>query len=303
MQILRKISLSVILILGLYTTQAQDLEDLVSEQVEENPDERVTETYKSDRIINSVSNEMIGKRELDFKVDHHFGDIGGDFGGYQNFYGLDNAADIRISFTYGVTDNFNVGIGRLKGAGQQRGLIETTLKYALMEQHTKSKPLSITYYGTFVVATNQRIDNALSIANYQNFWNRTSVYSQLLFSRKINETLSISAGVGYSYNNLKYSYSEHSNIASIVGFRYKFAKRWGLIADWFHNFSTTGDEPSPIQDPLAVGLEIETGGHVFHVCFMNNRPLSEVQFIPLTVAKWSENQFRWGFKISRIFNL
>ncbi len=303
MQILRKTSLCALLLLGLCAVQAQDLEDLVSEQVEENPDERVTETYKSDRIINSVSNEMIGKRELDFKVDHHFGDIGGDFGGYRTFYGLDNAADIRISFTYGITDRINLGIGRLKGYGQQRGLIESTLKYALMEQHTKSMPLSITYYGTFVVATNERIDNALSIANYKNFWDRTSAYSQILLSRKFNKRLSISAGVGYSYNALRYSYTQNSNFASILGFRYKLAKRWGLIGDWYHNFSNTGEAPNPIQDPVAIGLEIETGGHVFHVCFMNNRPLSEVQFIPLTTATWGDSQFRWGFKISRIFNL
>ncbi len=300
---IKKSNWLILLLLLSVELQAQDLEDIVSQDIEQVQDELITETYKSDRIINSVSNEMIGKRELDFKIDHHFGDIGGDFGGYSSFYGLDNAADIRIGFTYGITDRLNVGFGRLKGYGEQRGLLETTLKYALLEQTTRSKPLSITYYGTFVIATNNRIDNSLSIANYQSFSDRTSFFSQLLFSRKFSKKFSLSAGLAYVYNAKTYSFVNNSNLASVVGFRYKFNKRWGLIGDWYHNFSTTGMYPIPIQDPLAIGVEIETGGHVFHVCFMNNRALSEVQSIPLTTAKWSDTQFRWGFKISRIFNL
>ncbi len=289
-----------------FASKAQDLEDLVDADIKseiEQKDNIVTETYKSDRIINSVSNEMIGKKELDFKIDHHFGDIGGDFGGYQNFYGLDNAADIRISFTYGITDRLNVGFGRLKGYGEQRGLLETTLKYAIMEQSQRTKPISITSYSTFIIATNEKIDNPNSLADYKNFSDRTSFFTQLLFSRKFSQRFSLSAGIAYAYTAKTYSYVNYSNVASILGFRYKFGKRWGLIGDWYHNFSKTGDAPDPIRDPLAVGLEIETGGHVFHLCFMNNRALSEVQSIPLTTANWGDSQFRWGFKISRIFNL
>ncbi len=301
---MRNYKLIVLLCFSSLATLAQDLEDLVNDDlISENTDHLVTETYKSDRIINSVSNEMIGKKELDFKIDHHFGDIGGSLGGYQTFYGLDNAADIRIGFTYGITERLNIGFGRLKGYGEQRALLETTLKYAIMQQSEKSKPISITSYSTFVVATNSRIDNPLSLADYQSFSDRTSFFTQLLLSRKFSKKLSLSAGIAYEYTAKTYSYVNNSNIASLLGFRFKLGKRWGLIGDWYHNFSKTSMAPTPIKDPIAIGLEIETGGHVFHLCFMNNRALAEVQSIPLNTADWADAQFRWGFKISRIFNL
>ncbi len=304
MLIWSKTSLILGLSLSTLSLQAQDLEELVNENLETDTQEvLVSETYKSDRIINSISPEMISKKELDFKIDHHFGDISGIYGGYQNFYGLDNAADIRISFTYGITDRLNIGIGRLKGHGAQRGLIESTLKYALLQQSNR-KPLSITTYGTFVIATNQRINNPISIADYQDFWQRTSAYGQVLLSRRFSEKFSLSAGLGVVYMARTYTFLENTQFASILGFRYKFGKRWGLIGDWHYNlYQPDITQFPPRRSPLAVGLEIETGGHVFHICFVNNRPLSEVQYIPYTTADWADGQFRWGFKISRIFNL
>ncbi len=302
---LRKCRMVIILILLVSTTEAQDLESIVDEETaEQKEDFRITETYKSDRIINSISNEMIGKRELDFKIDHHFGDIAGNYGGYQNFYGLDQAADIRIGFTYGVTDRINIGIGRLKGVGQQRGLIETTWKYAVLQQSEQKNAISITYYGTFVIATNTRVPSPNSIANYENFIERTSFFSQVLFSRKMSSRLSLSAGLAYVYLEKVASYEYQNHLSSVLGFRYKIAKRWGLIGDWYYHLTDRSKSNSYItRNPLSIGAEIETGGHVFHICFMNNRPLSETQFIPRTQSHWADGEFRWGFKISRIFNL
>ena len=81
-----------------------------------------------------------------------------------------------------------------------------------------------------------------------------------------------------------------------------------LIADYFYTFDTENRKAYfeknglPFYNPLAVGLEIETGGHVFQLTFMNNTALLENQFIPYTTTSWRNGQFRWGFSISRPFS-
>ena len=67
-------------------------------------------TFKGTRIINARSNETVHKGELDFIISHRFGDAGGQYGGFQTFYGTDIASDVKIAFDYGLTDRLAIGI-------------------------------------------------------------------------------------------------------------------------------------------------------------------------------------------------
>ena len=77
-----------------------------------------------------------------------------------------------------------------------------------------------------------------------------------------------------------------------------------LIVDYFYNVSKyrQNNKANPFYNPLAVGLEIETGGHVFHLNFTNNGAISETNFIPNTTSNWLDGQFKFGFNISRVFS-
>jgi hypothetical protein len=56
-------------------------------------------------------------------------------------------------------------------------------------------------------------------------------------------------------------------------------------------------------NPLGVGLEIETGGHVFNLSFTNTTAILENQYMPSTSSSWTDGAFRWGFTITRTFSL
>jgi hypothetical protein len=94
-----------------------------------------------------------------------------------------------------------------------------------------------------------------------------------------------------------------------AGGRFKFSKRLGLLVEYFYPFRSQESKDyftakgQKFYNPLAVGLEIETGGHVFHVNFTNSTAILENQFIPETTTTWQQGQFRWGFNISRRFSL
>jgi len=90
----------------------------------------------------------------------------------------------------------------------------------------------------------------------------------------------------------------------------KVSKRMAIVVDYYHNFRSkeSRDYFKELQnfrfyDPLGVGLEIETGGHVFNMSFTNSTAILESQYIPSTSSSWGKGEFRWGFSISRTFSL
>lgn len=103
--------------------------------------------FNSQKAINANTTEVVGKGKMEFKVMHNFGDIGGDFGGLKNFFGLDNASDIKIAFEIGLGKRFDILFARAKGAGQQQKLWEMGIKYQLFQQleNDPTHPLSVAF--------------------------------------------------------------------------------------------------------------------------------------------------------------
>jgi hypothetical protein len=94
-----------------------------------------------------------------------------------------------------------------------------------------------------------------------------------------------------------------------IGGRVKITKTMAIVADYFLPFRSSESRNYFKQkgvrfyQPLAIGWEIQTGGHVFHINFTNSTAIVENQFIPYTTRSWAKGQFRWGFNISRSFTL
>jgi hypothetical protein len=93
------------------------------------------------------------------------------------------------------------------------------------------------------------------------------------------------------------------------GVRIPLSKKIIFLADYFHPFrsevSKTYFKSQGINfsDPLGLGMEIITEGHVFHLNFTNATEILENRFIRRTVSSWGDGEFRWAFSISRNFVL
>jgi hypothetical protein len=86
--------------------------------------------------------------------------------------------------------------------------------------------------------------------------------------------------------------------------------RINLVVDYFHPFrdqaskdAFKANENIKFYDPLGVGFEVLTAGHIFRLNFTNSTEILENRFIPRTITSWGEGQFRWGFTITRNFTL
>lgn len=272
--------------------------------------EKVKSTFKSTRLINGHSNETIYKNELDFKVDHRFGDIAGNNGGIKQFFGLDNSTDIRIGFEYGLSDRLSIGLARAKGATAVQQLYEGSLKFRLLEQTTDDQvPLGLTAFGNTTIAAVKASEDPTSAAAYNKFNDRLNFVAQLILARKFNTNFSFEIIPTYVHRNFTAFRDQNTIFAVGAGGRMKISKRMALVLDYFKPFRNSADQAyleekngAKFYDPLGVGLEIETGGHVFHLNFTNATAIEEIQFIPSTTSSWTKGQYRWGFSISRRFS-
>ncbi|SFD25476.1 hypothetical protein SAMN05518672_1011294 [Chitinophaga sp. CF118] len=272
--------------------------------------EPVIATYKSTRIIQGHSPETLKKRELDFRVAHHFGDLGGESGGGKTFFGMDNSTDVRIAFEYGVTDRLMVGVGRTKGSGSLTQMYEGLAKYRLLVQTTDNHmPVSVTLFGNVVGTAMKSSRTKSDASHFEKRSDRMSYTTQVILARKFNRNLSLTLLPTLVHRNRVVYMDENDIFALGAGGRFKFSKRLGLLVEYFYPFRSQeskdyfATQGKKFYNPLAVGLEIETGGHVFHVNFTNSTAILENQFIPETTTTWQQGQFRWGFNISRRFSL
>jgi hypothetical protein len=272
--------------------------------------EKVTATFKSGSLINLKTTETIHRNELDFKVDHRFGDIAGSAGGSKNFFGLDNSSDIRIGLDYGLLDNLTIGIARAKGATEIRQLYEANLKYRFLDQSVdNSIPVSIAFFGSTTVSAMEASEDKNSAANFENFSDRMSYVSQLIIARKFSPEISIALAPTYLHRNFT-AFNDQNNMFAIgIGGRAKVSNRIAVVADYFLPFRQSSKKQyrenitgQRYYNALGVGLEMDTGGHIFHLNFTNATAMQESQFISETNSSWGKGQFRWGFSIARRFS-
>lgn len=310
-KILTPILKSSLLFTLLISTMQSFGQDLEKELVNTNPvHEKVFATFKDTKLINSHTNETIHKNELEFKVDHRFGDIAGSNGGLKQFFGLDNSTDVRIGFDYGVSDRLSIGLARAKGATAVQQLYEGSIKYRLLEQTTDDYiPVAVTLFGSNTIAAVRASDDPTAATAYRKFTDRMNYVTQIIFARKFNSNLSFSLTPSYLHSNFTAFRDQNDIFAVGAGARVKISKRMAIVVDYTLPFRDKADKEYLEQkngvkfyNPLGVGLEIETGGHVFHLNFTNAAAIEEMQYMTQTTSSWLKGQYRWGFSIARRFS-
>ncbi len=290
--ILKKIFTAVLAIASLHATAQDstdvDLDALVSDQTEKS---YAMNAFKSSRVINGHSMEMIGKGVLDFRILHRFGTIND---GVKTLFGLDNAS-MRMGFDYGLHKNVTIGIGRSTLNKELDGFV----KWRIAHQHTGKQaiPVSILYIGGLTAKTNN-LGISDSIATTAD---RLGYYHQIIVGRKFNEKLTLQVAPTFVHTNLVNTTLDKNDVIALgVGARYKLNGSLALVVD-AHPILYGGTNSA--QMPLSAGIDIETGGHVFQLHFSNATGMNERAFITETSNKWTKAEIRFGFNLSRVFTI
>jgi len=272
----------------------QDLENFLEDQLEGTTD-YASATFKSTRILNGHSSELTKEGQLDFRISHRFGTI--NSGAYE-FFGLDQA-HIHLSLEYGIKDWVMVGLGR----GTFEKTIDGFTKFRLLRQSkgVRNMPVSVSFMSGVYV-------NGLrwSEPDRENpFRHRLDFTQQFMIARKFSSAFSLQLTPSYLHRNFVETSQDPNDIFALgAGTRLKLSKRISLNAEYFYLFipdiSTLSTE---MYNPLSLGIDIETGGHVFQIIFTNSVGMRENAFLGHTSGRWLDGDIHIGFNISRMFQL
>jgi hypothetical protein len=281
-----KILTAIISILSLFDAVSQD---------------KIWNTFEGTRVLNNHSTEMLYKKNLEFIIAHKFGDIAGSNGGFDNFFGFDNIADVRFAFEYGITNNLNIGIGRNKGIGLQRQVIDGFFKYRFLQQEKNGIPINLSFVSSMAFVGAKASTDSTSLAFYQNPLERLIYTNQILASRKMNDRWSILLNLGYHHRNLVAFDDVNGMFFTGGAIRFRVTETFGLIAEYNHVWNRVYGNGQ--KNPLSLGFEVLTGGHNFTIVLSNSKAINENLFISNTYSDWLKGQWRIGFSINRRFKL
>jgi hypothetical protein len=284
------IVLSFVFVFNGVSAQEDDLLSLLGG--EEETTDYVNASFKTNRVINLHSLENTAGGVLDFKIGHRFGTLNG---GLYDMFGLDNAT-IRLGLDYGVSDVFTVGLGRSSFEKTYDGYV----KYKFLRQSTGKRKMPITAALLLTSAIQTLKWPNPDRENY--FSSRLYYTSQLIIGRKFNESFSLQLSPTMVHRNLVQTDAEKNDVFALgAAGRVKLTRRVAINAEYVYVL------PNQVRDEftnsLSLGLDVETGGHVFQLHLTNSTSMIEKGFITETTNSWTDGGIHFGFNVSRVFTL
>lgn len=272
-------------------SQAQNLESMMNDLQKDSTQtkEYVKSTFKGTKLINGHSIESPAPGVLQFIIYHRFGNMKEVL---YNFFGLDQAST-RLGLDYGINKNLSIGYGRTA----VNKAIDGYIKYKILRQTTdNSMPVSL------AIVEGASI-NCVKDATYytNNGLRRLNYLSQIILARKFSQGFSAQLMPTLVHNNLAENGNKNTVFSLGYGARAKISRRTSV--NWEHFYLMPNQLTSNYRSTIALGFDIDTGGHIFQFHLTNASSLIEQQFITNTTGNVLKSEFRLGFNISRVFTI
>ena len=250
-------------------------------------DRPVDNTFMAPKVIgfNTVNN--LDKQTLHSMIMHSFGPVNN---GAQELFGLDSYANIRLSLDYGLTDRLSVGLARQR----LDKVVDLHYKYNLLRQKQDgSVPVSVAWAGNAGVTTE---DYNLGF----DFVNRLSYFQQLMIARKFSDRFSAQISPVYAHFNTVFDQELNDHFGISLAGRLRLTDRSHFTFEYTPIFTQTGPDQ---ENPISLGFDIITGGHVFQLFFTTSQGLNEAYALGRNTDDFWAGDIRFGFNVNRVFFL
>ncbi len=273
--------------LGTISTLAQEVED-------EGPI-FVEETFRTFRLVYGHSTETLWKNNLMFVISHRFGGTISE--GFDELFGLDGSANIRLGLGYGITENLTIGLGR----SSQNKVYDGYVKYRFLRQQEQGWPVSMTVLGSAAIRTR---DYAPDIQEFIEFKHRVSYFTQVLMASRVFPFLSVQIEPSVTHRNFTTEQGEPNTIFALGGgVRFRITDGIALLGEYTHPFIASFDTPRPRQNVIGFGIDFSSARHSFQLQVSNTTGLIGQEYIPNTTGEFFNGDIHIGFHISRKFGL
>jgi hypothetical protein len=248
--------------------------------------ERINHAFQGTRFVHEQSVNLADHGELRLYIQHRFGEIDG---GLYQLFGLDQAT-MRLGFEYGLGKHLNVGFGRST-------YMKTYDVYAKgrIAGQTENFPLSVA-----VVAGG-------SIPTLRNFFPDAENDFSSKFSGNIQLLLAKTFGpVGFQVSPglLKTGFliTENKNISIFtlgLSGSVRVSSEVSVNLEYLHPFN---DDLTSVK-PLSLGVDIDTGGHLFQLILSNSQQIFTQGLYTATQGNWGDGKLFFGFNLIREFRI
>lgn len=264
-------------------------------------------TFQSTRIINMQSVEIISPGNLQFMISHHFSYFWNKEAKTQNFaqmFGLNSGiAYTYLSLDYSPNRWLNFG-----AAGAGRSNFEGWLKFKLLRQQTGARqiPVTVSWMSLTNVNSSNTFDQGATV------WNRYNFMHQLMVARKFSDKLSLQLmPTLIHFNKVPYGKNNSNNVFSMgMGGKLKVSSNKNLTFEYARQLNMyenlidkNGYIINYIPDLFALGMEFNTGGHLFQLFLSTTTHSNNIDQLSRNTSSLRDAQFALGFNINRGFNL
>jgi len=288
-----------------FVTMAQNDSSAVEKEVPKPKYARAT--FNATKIINLQSTEIVQEGILQFMVSHHFSYLWNKDQSTEDnlaqFLGVNSGvAQTYLSFDYSVNEYANLGFAL---AGRSR--YEGWAKFRITRQQTgvKDIPVSVTWYSLANVDFAQDKETGSQ-------WDKWSYLHQVLIARKMSDKISLQLVPSLVYlNNVPYGIN-NSNFIWSIGIAGKWKAKPKMNVTWEYTrqlnmYKNIIDKSGAITnyspDLLSLGIELNTGGHLFQFYVGNTLHSSSIDQLARNTGYIKDGNFAFGFTINRSMDL
>ncbi|MBI2271213.1 MAG: hypothetical protein HYU69_12785 [Bacteroidetes bacterium] len=264
--------------------------------------EYVEEIFTGTQLINSQTTTVLQSKSRTFGIQHRFGKVGIDSSLVQQFLGFDLPSVIRLSLGWSISDRLYLMIGRTN----YYKTVDIEGKYLLVRQTNGFKtPVSIALFNNTSIRT-EKFPNVSKGAFYENSGvtfsykpsHRLIYNTQLIVSSKLSERLTLLFTPIFIYQNLVGAGYENYTLIFSGGGRFKFGLNSSVIFEYAHGVN---NRHSNFYNPVSLGVEFGTVGHVFQIFISNNGKILENHVYTSGSANIQKGEFFLGFNTQRKF--
>lgn len=260
-----------------------------------NPGGPVEDVFWAPTVITAASVTNLPAGNLNFTIYHTFGEVSG---GPKTLWGLDDPANIRFGLDYGIVDRLSIGVGR----SRFDKLWDFRFKANVLRQTKDGRmPIEVALKGDLGI-------NTIENPNFE-FIDRLNYLTSVMIARRFSDHLSLQVTPMFSHFNTVFIeddgeggtiVEENDHLAIGLAGRYVLSN---LVAVLVEYLPVIGDRTTGTTNAFSVGVDIETGGHVFQLFFTSTQWTTEQQTIARNRNEFFKGDFRLGFNVNRVFGL
>ncbi|MCK5775849.1 MAG: hypothetical protein KAH25_06730 [Bacteroidales bacterium] len=276
------------------------------EAQEKKKDRPIRAPFESSILIDNQTTVVPSKKTLEMHIQHRFGLIKNN--GASDLWGVyAPSANTRMGLNYSLTNDIMVGYGITR----KNMYSDFQAKWTFLKQTRKNTiPITLSVYGNMAING----QNESAFGDDYEFMNRMSYFGQFIVGRKFTEWFALELNASFTHFN-----SVKSEVKNITGYehdvigvgghmKFKFSPQSSILIMYTAPLSIGSMQENTTvlnawKSNFGIAYEVATSTHAFQIFVSTSNGIIPQDIYMYNDADLSETEIRFGFNITRLWDL